>query len=389
MPSIICETQTAFIGGRNIIDRVFIANEVADDWKKAKRQGLIIKLDFEKAFDSVNKEFLFSMLSSFGFGSKWISWMKAWLNILLTRAINIGILKGVLVGANKLILSHFQFDDDSILFCEANLDQVVIIKRILRCFEVLSGLPLGANPGRKSTWKPVLDNLSLFRMPEGVARNFEKIEAAFLWGGIELKRNVHLVKWLKVTKSVPQGSLGIRRIRDVNTCLLLKWVWKDITFIRVQSRNIFNYFLDNCLIKVGDCRKIKFWHDKWCGVTSLKDVFPSLFTLSSVKSGSLYFFYATKTSFNNWNFLDIRALYAWELAVKVRLLALLFSAPTLSLECVDSLLAWAAAVAGSSIFSMSSLYSFSTSLLGPSLSMCKFIWNHTLLPKIHFFGWLA
>ncbi|XP_028074762.1 uncharacterized protein LOC114277117 [Camellia sinensis] len=36
MPSIIGETQTAFIGGRNIIDRVFIANEVADDWKKAK-----------------------------------------------------------------------------------------------------------------------------------------------------------------------------------------------------------------------------------------------------------------------------------------------------------------------------------------------------------------
>ncbi|XP_028084313.1 uncharacterized protein LOC114285460 [Camellia sinensis] len=31
-----------------------IANEVADGWKKAKQQGLIIKLDFEKAFDSVN-----------------------------------------------------------------------------------------------------------------------------------------------------------------------------------------------------------------------------------------------------------------------------------------------------------------------------------------------
>ncbi|CAL5417851.1 unnamed protein product [Camellia sinensis] len=170
---------------------------------------------------------------------------------------------------------------------EADMDQVVVIKRVLRCFEVLSklrinylksvvcgvgvvedslqnfarclnckvhrlplkflGLPLGSNPGNKSTWKPVLDTirvrlsgwkrkmlsfagrltliksvlsslpvyyLSLFKMPDGVAREVEKLEAAFLWGGNGLKRKIHLVKWLDVTKSVPQGGLGIRRLRD-------------------------------------------------------------------------------------------------------------------------------------------------------------------------------
>lgn len=67
MPSTIGDTQIAFIERRNIIDGVFIANEVVDGWKKAKQQGLIIKLNFEKAFDSVNWEFLFSLMSSFGF----------------------------------------------------------------------------------------------------------------------------------------------------------------------------------------------------------------------------------------------------------------------------------------------------------------------------------
>ncbi|XP_028101320.1 uncharacterized protein LOC114300668 [Camellia sinensis] len=45
---------TVFLSGRNILDGVLIANEVVDGWKKKKRKGHIIKLDFEKAYDSIN-----------------------------------------------------------------------------------------------------------------------------------------------------------------------------------------------------------------------------------------------------------------------------------------------------------------------------------------------
>ena len=34
---------------------------------------------------------------------------------------------------------------------------------------------------------------------------------------------------------------------------------------------------------VGDGKRIKFWKDRWCGDSSLNIVFPSLFTLASVK----------------------------------------------------------------------------------------------------------
>lgn len=70
---IISDAQSAFIGGRNILDGVLIANEIVDGWRKTKRRGVIIKLDFEKAFDSVNWCYLSSMLLNFGFGAKWIS----------------------------------------------------------------------------------------------------------------------------------------------------------------------------------------------------------------------------------------------------------------------------------------------------------------------------
>lgn len=77
LPKIIRDVQSAFVGGRNIQDGILIANEVVDDWKKRKKKGLILKLDFEKAYDSVNWDFLFSMLVNFGFGDRWITWMKA------------------------------------------------------------------------------------------------------------------------------------------------------------------------------------------------------------------------------------------------------------------------------------------------------------------------
>ncbi|XP_028094700.1 uncharacterized protein LOC114294749 [Camellia sinensis] len=40
--------------GRNILDGVLIANEMVDWWKKSRGKGLILKLDFQKAYDTVN-----------------------------------------------------------------------------------------------------------------------------------------------------------------------------------------------------------------------------------------------------------------------------------------------------------------------------------------------
>ncbi|XP_028120245.1 uncharacterized protein LOC114317682 [Camellia sinensis] len=76
MPRIISEEQSAFVGGRSILDGILIANEIVDWWKKTKKHGIILKLDFEKAYDSVNWSFLLSMMKNFGFGEKWLTWVQ-------------------------------------------------------------------------------------------------------------------------------------------------------------------------------------------------------------------------------------------------------------------------------------------------------------------------
>jgi mannosylglycoprotein endo-beta-mannosidase len=41
-----------------------------------KEEGIMIKLDYEKAYDKVSWSFLEDMLKSKGFGDKWIRWIR-------------------------------------------------------------------------------------------------------------------------------------------------------------------------------------------------------------------------------------------------------------------------------------------------------------------------
>jgi hypothetical protein len=43
-------SQTAFIPGRNILDGVVMVHEVLHQLKVKKQRGIILKLDFEKAY---------------------------------------------------------------------------------------------------------------------------------------------------------------------------------------------------------------------------------------------------------------------------------------------------------------------------------------------------
>ena len=184
MGVIISQSQNAFVEGRQILDAVLIANEAVDSILRRKENGVLCKLDIEKAYDHISWDFLLQIMERMGFGPKWISWIK-WcistasfsvlvngsstgffkssrglrqgdplspylfvidmeaLSGMLKRAVEDSFISGCRFPGREggdIVISHLLYADDTILFCEANSEQLMYLRWTLMWFEAFSGL---------------------------------------------------------------------------------------------------------------------------------------------------------------------------------------------------------------------------------------------------------
>ena len=84
--------------------------------------------------------------------------------------------------------------------------------------------------GRMTLIRSTLLNLpiylmSLLRMSSSVRQRLEHIQRDFLWGGGNLERKPHLVRWELMCLSKKKGGLGIKCLSTLNKTLLCKWNW--------------------------------------------------------------------------------------------------------------------------------------------------------------------
>jgi len=240
MNSIISISQLAFLKGRHLVDGVLIINEVVDLAKRENQECLIFKVDFEKAYDSVDWGFLEYMMRRVGMEEKCVRWMRACVfgghmsilvngnpteeinvyrglkqgdplapflfllvadgfNGLMTNAVNRNLFTGFEVKRGGLVVSHLQYVDDTLCIGEPTVENLWLLKAVLRGFEMASGLkvnfhkssligvnvqrkfmeaacrflhcregvvpfkylglPVGANSRSLSTWEPMLEQL--------------------------------------------------------------------------------------------------------------------------------------------------------------------------------------------------------------------------------------
>lgn len=67
---IVCPEQTSFLGGRFILDNLMLAWETCEWAQQSQQDALLVKLDFDKAYDRMRWSFIIKMLQWLGFGLK-------------------------------------------------------------------------------------------------------------------------------------------------------------------------------------------------------------------------------------------------------------------------------------------------------------------------------
>jgi len=74
--SVVSDTKSAFVKGCQILDGILVANEVVDEARKCKKELLLFKVDFEKAYSSIDWGYLQAMIARMGFPNLWRKWNK-------------------------------------------------------------------------------------------------------------------------------------------------------------------------------------------------------------------------------------------------------------------------------------------------------------------------
>nr|GFC55509.1 RNA-directed DNA polymerase, eukaryota, reverse transcriptase zinc-binding domain protein [Tanacetum cinerariifolium] len=109
---------------RQILDGPFIVNEILSRCKAKNHQAMLFKVDFTKAYDSIRRDFLDDVLNSFGFGSKWRSWIlgslcsgKASILVNGSPTAEFQFHRGIKIDSS-FTLSHLFYADDAMFIGE-------------------------------------------------------------------------------------------------------------------------------------------------------------------------------------------------------------------------------------------------------------------------------
>jgi hypothetical protein len=74
--SVISKSHTTFVKDQQILYGILIANEVVDEARKSKKELMLFKVDFEKAYDSVDWGYLDAVMGRMTFPPLWRKWMR-------------------------------------------------------------------------------------------------------------------------------------------------------------------------------------------------------------------------------------------------------------------------------------------------------------------------
>nr|GEX02186.1 RNA-directed DNA polymerase, eukaryota [Tanacetum cinerariifolium] len=261
---LVSDVQTAFLPNRQILDGPFTLNDLLARCHRKKHQALVFKVDFAKAYDSVQWDYLEDVLISFGFGHKWRSWIhgsihSSMASILMNGSpyIEFKIHIGLSLNLKKSQLLGVGIPDSTV-----SLVADMIGCSVLRTPFKYLGIPVGGNMNSIKAWDDIINKikkrlsnwklntlsiggrLTLFKLVLGstplycmslytvlktVLHSMESIRRNFFNGIREGDRKISWISWPKVLASRENGGLGVPSFYALNRGLLAKWIWRFLS----------------------------------------------------------------------------------------------------------------------------------------------------------------
>nr|GEY06840.1 putative RNA-directed DNA polymerase, eukaryota, reverse transcriptase zinc-binding domain protein [Tanacetum cinerariifolium] len=129
------------------------------------------------------------------------------LNTIVTEAVEKGIFKGVVVGENKVSISHLQYADDTIFFGEWNKENAKTLMYILKCFEESFGLKV--NYSKSKVYGIDVTERELSDMARWMGRGIG--DFLFTYLGLLIRENMRRVKAWCTMEEKFKNRLGIGR----------------------------------------------------------------------------------------------------------------------------------------------------------------------------------
>nr|GEU65088.1 TMV resistance protein N-like [Tanacetum cinerariifolium] len=194
-----------------------------------------LKIDLQKAYDTVSWSFLEEVLKQYGFHNQMIRWI---MTCVSSSAFSIwvngqahGYFKGARedgnfkynAGCKELKITHLCFVDDLMAFCHGDTHSISIVKESLNEFSRYSGLLLNLE---KSTvfFGSIKENLKRVNDCKVL---IEKVKTRIGdWKNRGNKSGRANVAWKIVCRPKDQGGLGIKPLKDG------RWKWPNEWFVK-------------------------------------------------------------------------------------------------------------------------------------------------------------
>ena len=243
LDSVISHCQTGFIKGRLISESTRLVHDIMHYVDNKQLPGLIMLIDFKKAFDSLSWTFLYKILNSFGYSENFIKWIKlfntditayilqcghlsdkiliqrgcrqgdpisSYLFLLGAEILSIMILKnpdivGIIIGENEFKL--VQFADVTTLIFDGTLHSLQSALNTLEIFGTLSGLRMNKDKtkliwiGRKKFVKEKLN----------ISENLKWSETQFSLLDLEFSTALEKIPSLNYGKAMTKMKIEIEK----------------------------------------------------------------------------------------------------------------------------------------------------------------------------------